>query len=59
MALPLPCRRSDRQLPTSVDGFSGLTKGSVLATWTNDGEQHVLAADFVLNAIMDDARAER
>jgi hypothetical protein len=41
----------------SVDGFSGLTDGSVSARWINDdGEQHVLEADFTLNAFMDDAR---
>jgi hypothetical protein len=41
----------------SVDGFSGLTKGSVFATWiSDDGEQHVLQADFALNAVMGDAR---
>jgi hypothetical protein len=43
----------------SVDGFSGLTRGNVFATWINDnGEQHVLKADFTLNAVMGDARAQ-
>lgn len=41
----------------SVDGFSGLTTGSVSASWIHDdGEEHVLEADFTLNAIMGDAR---
>jgi hypothetical protein len=44
----------------SVDGFSGLTKGSISATWINDddGEQHMLEAEFTLNALMGDARAQ-
>jgi hypothetical protein len=46
-------------ITNSVDGFSGLTQGSVFATWINDdGEQHVLDANFVLNAIMGDARVQ-
>jgi hypothetical protein len=44
----------------SVDGFSGLTTGSVSATWINDdGEQHVLEANFALNAVMGDASTQR
>jgi hypothetical protein len=44
----------------SVDGFSGLTTGSVYASWIDDdGEQHVLDADFALNAVMGDARSQR
>jgi hypothetical protein len=44
----------------SVDGFSGLTTGSVSASWIDDdGEQHALEADFAMNAVMGDARAER
>lgn len=43
----------------SVDGFSGLTKGSVSATWINDeGEQHVLEAELALDALMGDARSQ-
>ena len=41
----------------SVDGFSGVTTGSVSATWLHeDGEQLVLKGEFTLNAIMGDAR---
>lgn len=41
----------------SADGFSGVTTGSVSATWIHeDGEQHVLDAEFALNAFMGDAR---
>jgi hypothetical protein len=43
----------------SADGFSGLTQGSVFATWLNDdGQQHVLEANFTLNAFMGDARTQ-
>jgi len=48
-----------QSVTSSVDGFSGLTRGSVAATWLNDdGEEHVLRADFTLNAVMGDARTQ-
>ncbi len=44
---------------SSIDGFSGLTQGSIVATWRNDdGEQHTLKADFTLHALMGDARTQ-
>jgi hypothetical protein len=44
----------------SVDGFSGLTTGSVSASWIDDdGEQHVLEADFALKADMGDGSPQR
>jgi hypothetical protein len=44
----------------SVDGFSGLTTGSIYASWIDDGgEQHVLDANFAVNAVMGDARTQR
>lgn len=43
---------------SSIDGFSGLTRGSVFAVWiSDDGEQHTLDANFTLHAVMGDARA--
>jgi hypothetical protein len=45
---------------SSVDGFVGVSRGSLHSEWSNEaGQKHVLEAEFSMRAAMADARAEQ
>jgi hypothetical protein len=45
---------------SSVDGFTGVSRGSLYSEWSNEtGEKHVFEASFFMRARMPDARAEQ
>lgn len=45
---------------SSVDGFVGVSRGTLYSEWSNEaGEKHILEASFLLHAPMSDARAEQ